>query len=328
MKHICHDYEMFLDDVLNSFAEQSATVEYNELLIANSFANEVRAGRQTYENVDLRNPERYNKFIKFVIGRNSKNYLMDSFVSESYKNVIMLTAGVLNSIFGDDSKIIDEFGEFLSYIDFTNSREVLDGYCYQLTDTRDGGKYYQVTIPTLENISAIVCLIHEFIHFHLQKNNIEPRKFYYGEILSILFEKIAADYIQNIRLDLQMVHKMENVRIDTIKYHYTEKKDDIREMKELTQNVDPRYFEFSKRLYTEHKAYYTLLAQSYGIGYLYAESLFCLYQENPQQFKQTLREVLYGEKFLQEVLDYHNINADNKDVYETAKKKIRLMTKI
>ena len=56
MKYICPDYNMFLDNVLNSFAEQGATVEYNGLLIANSFANEVRAGRQTYENVDLRNP--------------------------------------------------------------------------------------------------------------------------------------------------------------------------------------------------------------------------------------------------------------------------------
>ena len=317
------------EDFLYRIGSGSSQEEFSDLLVTYSFAKEVRNGNKSYENEDLkdgRSLDRYNKFIKFVTARNPKNYLMNDFATANQDYVFEMAAIIINKILGDNKQLMEEFMEFMSYIKVRESEEVLNGISYKMLNDLNGDIIYNVLLPSITNISSIVCIIHEFIHFHFQKNNMEPKKFYYGEILTILFEKIAADFLQEWNLDQQMIHKIENVRIDSLKYHYTTQKEDIKLIKQYNSMVELQYYEYTRRLYTEFKAYYDLLAQSYGIGYLYAESLFNLYKENPQEFQKKLNSILCDEMSLQEVLDFYNINTGNKQVFEDAKKKIRMVT--
>lgn len=318
------------EEILYRIGSASGQEGLNDLLITYSFAREVETGLRTYHNSDLENNkdlEKYNRFIKFVTNRNTKNYLMPSFADEKEATVFEMAAVILYTVLGDNKRIMEEFSEFMNNIHVRDSQEVLNGYSYKMVNELNGNITYNVLVPSVNNLSSIVCLIHEFIHYHFQKNNMEQKKFYYGEILSILFEKIAADLLEQWDLDKQMTHKIENVRIDTLKYHYTTQKEDIKTIKKYNSMLGPQYYEYANKMYNEFKSYYDLLSQSYGIGYLYAESLFNLYNENPEEFRRRINNILCDEISLQEVLDFYDINTGNKEVFEAAKAKIRIVTK-
>lgn len=321
------------EDFLLNLKKLCGVREFSEVTVSYYFAKEVEQGKETYHNADLEHykaQERYNRFTNFLADDKKcrpVQYLMMDFSEDETDNIYSVAREIIKKILGNDIRIDNLFNEFLSLVVLNNSQEVLDGGVYRTGIFDKLGDYF-VLLPSNTNISAIICIVHEFIHYFLRINNLQSKKFYYGEILSILMEKIASAIVQNMGIDPQMIHKIENVRIDSLKYHYTEQKDYLKFVSRFANRFPIYEQQYSEKMCSDYRLYYQLLAQSYGIGYLYAESLFCLYQENSQQFKQTIKEMIYGEKSLQEVLDYHNINANNKDVYERAKQKIRLMTKI
>ena len=175
------------EDFLYRIGSGSSQEEFSDLLVTYSFAKEVRNGNKSYENEDLkdgRSLDRYNKFIKFVTARNPKNYLMNDFATANQDYVFEMAAIIINKILGDNKQLMEEFMEFMSYIKVRESEEVLNGISYKMLNDLNGDIIYNVLLPSITNISSIVCIIHEFIHFHFQKNNMEPKKFYYGEILT------------------------------------------------------------------------------------------------------------------------------------------------
>ena len=252
---------------------------------------------------------------------------MHDFNEDTTLNIYAYALTIIKQILGNDVIIEDTFKEFITLVNLNNSDEVLDGGVYK-KGTLDSLNDYFVVLPSNTNISAIVCIVHEFIHYFLRRYNIEPKKFYHGEILSILMEKISSEIVQKMGIDQKMVHKIENVRIEALKYHYTEQKEQLKKSNQISHLFPSSDFEYAKKMCNDYRSYYQLLAQSYGIGYLYAESLFCLYQENPQKIITDVGSIITGNKSLEDILCYYDINANNKDVYEKAKNKIRIMTKI
>lgn len=313
------------EDFLNDFASIFGAEMYNEFLTVYSFSKQVEDGVYSIDNVDLRNPNsknKYNKFISMITKKNPKNYTMKYFENMDTIDVFRYAMVILAYITGNDNRILEEFEEFTKTLIVKPHDEVLNGYSYKRTNLLDNTTSYEVIVPSITNVSAIVCLLHEFTHYHFQKNNMEEKKSYYDEILSILFEKLAGDLIEKLNLSKNVSQKIENVRLDCIKFHYTIQKSGIQDMKKYASVLKNESTEYMKKFTRDYENYYTKLAQSYGLGYLYAESLYVLYKTDEFTFHKKIREIFNGDLSLQEMLDYYNINAGNEEVYNNARKRI------
>lgn len=70
------------------------------------------------------------------------------------------------------------------------------------------------------------------------------------------------------------------------------------------------------------KGYYQNLADGYGIGFLYSESLLERFLDDEHAFHIQLAKVTNHEIGLQQMLNYYGINASNNQVYETVDKRL------
>lgn len=64
------------------------------------------------------------------------------------------------------------------------------------------------------------------------------------------------------------------------------------------------------------KGYYTNMADGYGIGFLYSESLLAKYLDDAHAFQIQLDKLVDKEQSLQDLLTYYGINAKSNEVYD------------
>ena len=322
------NYKSYVDGFYLSMLLEGDVKSANELLCAYTFGRELESGLYILGNPDLedqRAKERYGRVIKRINDAEPKEYFDSDFESLDQKDVFECALSVLEAIFGPSKEMIDSFNEFKRYMDITNSNMILDGCSYKMMD-ETGIIKHQVLIPSVTNTSSVVCILHEFAHYYFQKNNIIYKKHYYTEILSILFEKIAADIMADKSGDSKFIKKIESTRLEGIRYHYITKKDELKQLVRAMNNAEVER-ENASKLAKDYTDYSESVALSYGLGYIYAESLYNLYKEDEKAFQQKMREIFGMQTTLQSTLDYYDVNLSNKKVYEQVSDKIRNMTK-
>ena len=64
------------------------------------------------------------------------------------------------------------------------------------------------------------------------------------------------------------------------------------------------------------RGYYQNIADGYGIGFLYSESLLAKYLDDEKAFHAQLAKVTGHEIGLQQMLNYYGINATSNEVYD------------
>ena len=306
-------------------------IEYfNELLVIHTHSIECNSNKYLKENIDLsdfRAQERYNRFIKFVKDKKINIYTLDDFDKIDIYNVIKIFSDIILQLFDNDSYIKEEIFDFLKLIKIEERTGPMDGVVYEFKDTLTMEVGRIVYVPSMNDTSSIICLAHEFIHYHYHVNEKYEIKKYYNEILSILSEKLASIYLYDNNIDSSIIKKIEMTRLDSIQYHYVTRVQELSDLKTLSTIIpDLKSQDFLSRLYTESKMYYDSLAQSYGIGYIYSENMLKLY-ETENNFKNKLIDVLKFNTSLQSILDYYEITANKKEVFDVAKQKVRSILK-
>ena len=172
-------------------------------------------------------------------------------------------------------------------------------------------------------------------HYYLNKIGINyNKKRYYEEIMAILAEKIAAQVVQLHACERDFYDKMTEHRLETITWHYNLH---LPEMECLLSEVS----KLEKRAKTDPfarmqleglklqlpllrtgkgvsaiRGYYQNLADGYGIGFLYSESLLAKYLDDEKAFHTQLAKVTGHEIGLQQMLNYYGINASSNEVYD------------
>ena len=320
------DYEKFL----YSFLEKINNPEFSEtILIPHSYILECKKGKYINENTDLKDfraQERYNRFIKFVASKQIPVYTLEDFNKIETKNVLKIFHYLINEIFGDNNIINSELADFSSKISLNNTNEPMNGMVSTMFNTLTNERKTFVNVPSMDDVSSIICLAHEFIHYHYEINNKFMYKQYYNEILSILIEKVASQIVNTFGIEKDIIKKIECVRLDAIKFHYTDSLQDIKEVKAFFKTQSSSDIEHFKRVIDEYNLYHNSLAQSYGIGYIYSEKLFDYYN-NDKNFTEKLRKTFYFDETLQTLLDFYGINLNNKQIFEDTKEKVRKILK-
>ena len=312
------DYELFLAKTSRELDEEeqinlSTAYEHSKLIKSNYYS-------KFHDLDEIKQREKYNKYIKIIIAKQIAKYDITSFEKINEAEITKYFMNILNIIFGDINKISKEIDIFLENMVINeDTLDPMNGYSLHAVNTITGEEGYNIIIPSMNNLSVISCLSHEFLHFHFQYNKTECKMFQYGEILSIFAEKLAAEMISKNN-DESMIKKIESIRLDTIKWHYKDKVDETNKYKGQIKYLNDIY---TKRMIEESLLYENDLSLSYGLGYLYAEHLFQLFIDNPSSVSIQLQKVLYGEESLENLLGYYNISTNNKETFEIAKKKIR-----
>jgi hypothetical protein len=76
------------------------------------------------------------------------------------------------------------------------------------------------------------------------------------------------------------------------------------------------------------RGYYKNLADSYGIGYLFAESLYQRHLDDFHIMGEQIRKLLDHEQSLQELLNYYGINTRETKVYNAVEHRLSELKKI
>jgi len=273
--------------------------------------------------------ERYNRLMTYISKKTLKIYKLNDFQDYDEMFIIKTFIEVVFSIFDRNTKIVDEIKSFIQNTILKETDDILDGYSIQKQNRITKDIKYVVTVPSIKNLSAIVCLSHEFIHYHLQLNNMESKIFQYTELLSIYAEKIATHIVAEKKLDLEIMKKIENVRLDGIVWHNVINKKEVKnvvKMYTIIQGMDKNIQDI-KEIFFNYKKYSIALAQSYGIGYIYAENLYQMYLNDSKIATEKINNVLSGEDTLESILAYYNISTNNKETFEKAKMKVRSIFK-
>lgn len=301
------------------------------------------------ENIDLNNPIAeglYNHYIDNICSSNALEFFKNDFAPKETKEITDKTVQIICYIFGEDNFILNEIKNFFQSLIVTPTDLVMDGLCLKGNlKENTNTPYYAVKIPPLTDESVIICLVHEFIHYHCLNNNIDMnRKKYYEEILSIYGEKMALYLLEKESNTTDLTRKIENIRLGTIKWHYIDHIAEIEQIKNFYQylckmnsiphsGVEESKKEFennypwvkSKKGIETFELYDKIKRESYGIGYLYSENLFQKYLNDKKQLSK-MQSVLKGNTYLQDLLNYYNIIADNKDIYIPVEQKIKRLT--
>ena len=75
------------------------------------------------------------------------------------------------------------------------------------------------------------------------------------------------------------------------------------------------------------KDYYYSQAESYGIGYLYADYLFKKFIDDPKALKKQITNLQNHEKSFQEILDYYDMNLKNYQLYNSVNETLQMVKK-
>ena len=309
---------------------------------------ELEEGKIIKGNPDLSNgkaSQKYNKFISDVEALNAHEYLVTDFPKIGSKNVIDMSLHIIILLFGE--KVVPEAIEFFKRLipAETRSMACLDGVSLTAENRLTGEKQKMTQVPDIETSSSIVTIVHEFVHYYVGKMNIDlNKKRYYREILSIMAEKVAHLIVKLNTKEPNFSQKIEESRLEAIGYHYKTQlpalEERIKEHEYLKQHAlrgDVFASVVIKKMEQDIplldtptnisilRDYYRSQAESYGIGYLYADYLAKRFLDDNDTFKKQISSLQSHDKTMQDVLDYYGISLKNYEIYNSANETLQLV---
>lgn len=310
--------------------------ENYEKALIESFCEEVKRGIIKPANTDLQGNAKvkYDRYIKTVKDIKPKSYLTTDFSNIGQKEVFETAFRIIISIFGE--KAVPQAVEFFQRLVPSGAKEALDGISLTIIDKRDGSEMKVIEVPDFETTSNIVTIVHEFAHYYLKQIGVDyNKKRYYEEIISILCEKIAGLIVDLEPSEKDFYNKITEQRLDSLAWHYGENLPMLQNVlnehsqmqrlakKDLFAHIQLQSFEqqmpFLKTAQgiSILKGYYHNMADSYGMGFLYSESLLARYIDDRHTFHVQFDKLLTQELSLQQLLEYYGITARSNSVYET-----------
>ena len=315
-------------------------------VLAAQYAKAIEESRAILENDELnsgRAQELYKNYINVVGKAKPIQFFKSNFTSLSKKEFYDLFLEIMVKIFGYSHELLYDIRNFFNSIKLHKTNEIFDAACIEIETTR--GKEYIVEAPSSLDTSSVVCLSHEFIHYYSFIHDLyNKEKQYYNEILSIFGEKVAITVLENetsVKDTEKIANKIENTRLESIFWHYYTRPAEIAYIKDLYKKIswvptclDPSHPKvkddlektfpwlidpMADKIFT---AYNRLLADSYGIGYLFADNLLDIFMSD-QKGINYIKSVFSHDKTLEQILHYFNINCANEQTYQNVNNKIK-----
>lgn len=316
--------------------------EQCEPQLIEGFAKDVKEGLIDPINYDIKNNKansKYARYINNIASLRVKEHTQKEFKKLDYLQTLSLTREILIRLFGP--KVEPIIYEYFSRLQPNFGDSILDGVSLTIENKETHQIERVVCVPSLTLSSTIVSLVHEFVHFYFSILNIDfHKKRYYEEIFSIYAEKVACHILEGYQITPDFSRKIEETRLEAITWHYKTNLpmlDEIINMYKMSKSKsksNPMCMLQTLSLESEIpvlkqpngvillKQYYQNLADSYGIGYLYSESLYSIFLEDPMSIFRKTQSLIAKESTINDILSYYAISADNQRTYDIVDKKL------
>lgn len=318
--------------------------EFSDTLL-DGYKKMIKIGKVDPFNYDLQDKDskkRYQDYISKIVALKPKEYFTDSFSKLEKGLFLNIAASIVVEIFGEGA-LEDFIIVVREKLCISNSKIILEGITLSATDLNTGKKMGEIIqIPDLSTITSIIALIHEFTHYYLDKVGMDyNKKQYYREVLTIYVEKRVMQILSLYYPEERLI-RVEETRLESIVWHYRDKKLDFNQFvnfyaqKKRKSSIDfearmivldiEKRFPWLKdpQLLGLKKQYDSNISDSYGIGYLYAESLICKFRDSVKAGER-IKATLNGKYTLQGTLDYFGIDASSDEVYDNVEQKLQLV---
>lgn len=316
--------------------------ESYEMDLVRSFGQEIEQGIVNPNNTDIQGNNariKYNKYLASITNLNPREYLTTDFEELDKKYIFEKAFSIIIYIFGN--KCAPEALEYFKYLVPSGAKEALNSVCLTKEDKLTGEKTTIVEIPDFKTSSNIIAIVLEFSHYYLNKVGVDfNKKRYYEEILAILCEKIASQIVELHTCERDFYNKMTEHRLETISWHYNQNLKDMNSLLEEYSKLEKKSkTDIYERMRLQSfqlqmpiiktakgisaiKGYYQNMADGFGIGFLYSESLLAKFLDDNLAFQAQLDRLIGHEQSMQDMLTYYGINARSNDVYNLAEKRI------
>ena len=277
---------------------------------------------------------KYNENIKKLISLNPTEYFISEIPAIEKNEFIELSNLIAHDIFGD--KNMDEFNDLVSFKLKTNgSNMIFDGISSDTMNLITGERIRNIEIPDFYHVSSIITLLHEYTHYHMQlRNDIIEKKQHLNEVPSIYVEKLATRKLKELLKLSDLEQKIQETRLEVIVWHYVTHPEEVIKFINMYKNIknNQSFPEMVMKIEKEcpwvmtnesqrmFNMYRKSIAASYGLGYLFSESLLNKYEEDELTATKKLMEAVDRDITLTELLDYYKINATSNKTYETVNK--------
>ncbi len=307
--------------------------------IIESFGRDIESGLVNPNIQDLEETKakrKYQEYIEKVIKLRPREFFIESIPeAPNQQEFFKIAYYLVFKIFGKE--FIPEFTDLVrDKLYIANSREILEGISLQLISKDNPNEIKQaIEIPDFIHISSIISLLHEYTHYHCQLMKMDyNQKRYYQEILSIYVEKRATEELAEILANPKLKQMILETRLESIAWHYNTHPQEVvsllltvaelervarvnpfakMQLQHYKDNIPWLKDEKTIRVAEQHREN---LQASYGIGYLYSESLLAKYKDDERRTNAKVASTLKGDLKLQELLNYFGINASNDETYE------------
>ena len=151
--------------------------ENYEMALIGSFGEEVEKGIVKPENTDIQGNNaqtKYNRYLTNITNLKPREYQTSEFEKIGKKDIFEKAFTIIVSIFGD--KCIPIALEYFKHLVPSGAKEALDGISLTIIDKRDGIETKIVEVPDFETSSNIVTIVHEFVHYYLNKLAVDFNK--------------------------------------------------------------------------------------------------------------------------------------------------------
>ncbi len=248
------------------------------------------------EILDKTSGENYER-VQQEIDRFNKICIPDTFLYIPESATFDVSIYILNEIFGTviSQNVIDELSR---KIIITNKSDAHNGSV--VLDVNSNKK--KLLFDRLDTTASIPVFTHEVVHYLFDDTTIFTN-IHTLEILSILMEFIAADFIEERKIDNVTKKATFASRVEELKH---------------TRMIITKYYPYYKTNYKNDKTALNIIktyaehtSYQYTYSFIVAYNLFLMYKEDRNRLICELRNLIENKKHINILMDYYNINLEN-----------------
>ena len=258
----------------------------------------------------------YDDFLEEVSAYHPIEYFQKDFETLGKDATLELFYYISTEIFGKSKLLDQEMETFVEGLKVTNDRRIFNKIPDYLSSLEKGQENIQ-KVPSLNNTSSVVTLVHEFIHYVLKRRELSfENKDYYEKILSMYGEKISSKILEDFGFLIEK--KVESTRLEQLLEIQTLSLE-LERLK--TQTIQNNKIDSPKDI-DPYLLYQKQLEAQYITGYIYGEALSMNWSNDKIHTTKKVREYWNKIITLEDLLKYYDIDRNQKTV-DISKRKVK-----
>lgn len=250
----------------------------------------------------------YNRIVEEILAshpiEDNDNYMAVN------KDEIIYRAIIIVKYLLGDAVTQEELFDATNLIVISDSKSVLDGYCMDITDTRNGRRQDVLSLPKMDKTASVVCLVGVLIHYLERIGRCKTYNNYRDAYtMSFISEGITASILDKEDSRNNLLYQTRGLRLDAIKFQQNA----LLATEEMLRCMPrARHIPEFESIHEFEKS----RDYAYLRGFINQVCLLNRYLDDEKTFLKKLNEVFKGDIIVPDVLDYYGIDIKKREITE------------